>query len=171
MNNSRDLFRINVGFIIHETVGYSREFEIETPAVNLSSDLVLTNVYGTLRISRTAQGLLLQARMRAESQAECGRCLELYVQSLEVEFTELYAFSLNSVTESGLLVPETGVIDLSPIIREEMLLAFPLNPICRPDCRGLCPICGENRNLIACDHTEETGDSPLNILKTLLEDY
>ena len=171
MNNSRDLFRLNVGFIIHETVGYSREFEIETPAVNLSPDLTLTNVYGIVRISRTAQGLLLQAKMRAESQSECGRCLEPFVQSLEVDFTELYAFSRNSVTESGLLVPETGVIDLSPIIREEMLLAFPLKPICQPDCRGLCPICGENRNLTTCDHIEETVDSPLIVLRTLLEDH
>jgi len=170
VNNTRDLFRINVGFIIHETVGYSRKFEIDIPAVNLSPDLALTNFSGILRISRTAQGLLLQANMRANSQVECGRCLEPFVQPLEVEFTELYAFSANSVTESGLLVPETGVIDLSPIIREEMLLAFPLKPICQPDCKGLCPICGENRNLVACDHTTEVVDSPLGVLKLLPED-
>jgi uncharacterized protein len=80
----------------------------------------------------------------------------------------LYAFTPNSLTESGLIVPETGLLDLEPLIREEMLLAIPINPICRPDCKGLCPVCGENLNESQCSHEDEEVDPRLSVLRTLL---
>jgi uncharacterized protein len=164
-----DFFRLNVGFIIHETIGYSRDFPFEAAAVHLPPELELTDLVGVVRVTRTAQGLLLQVKMTAKIIAECGRCLEDFNQPLQTEFTELYAFTQNSLTESGLLVPENGKLDLEPLIREEMLLAVPISPVCRPDCLGLCPVCGENLNYIACGHKQEVIDPRLEALKILLE--
>lgn len=146
MSASRDFLRINVGFIIHQTVGYSRDFPLESASLHFAPDLDLIDISGIARVTRTAQGLLLQVRMHATTMAECGRCLTNFQQSLEIDSTDLYAFTQASASESGLIVPETGKIDLEPIIREEMFLALPINPICKPDCRGLCPICGESLN-------------------------
>jgi uncharacterized protein len=71
-----------------------------------------------------------------------------------VDYTDLYAFTRDAVTEAGLLVPETGKINLAPILREEMLLATPIRPLCRPDCKGLCLVCGENLNDSPHSHDE-----------------
>jgi uncharacterized protein len=97
------------------------------------------------------------------------RCLNDFTLPLEVDFTELYAFSRNGMSESGLLLPEDAQIDLSPLVREYMLLAVPIQPLCMPDCKGLCPICGANQNENVCNHPEEEIDPRLSILKTWLD--
>jgi uncharacterized protein len=169
VKNSRDTLLLNVGFIIHQTVGYSRDFPIEAPRIHLPPDLDLEDLAGTARVTRTGQGLLLQVRLRAVIVAECSRCLGDFTQPLEIDFTELYAFNASSVTDSGLIVPESGKIDLEPLVREEMLLAVPISALCKPDCMGLCPICGENLNEVTCNHEEEAVDPRLSVLKSLLE--
>ena len=162
--------KLNVGFIVHQTVGYYRDFPLEFPFIKLSPDLTLSNLLGNARVTRTAQGLLLQATVQADTTAECVRCLEEFRLALKIDFTELYAFSQKAVTDSGLIVPESGIIDFGSILREEMLLAVPINPLCQLDCKGLCAFCGENKNLVLCKHGEEDIDPRLDILKTLLED-
>jgi uncharacterized protein len=170
VSDPRDFLRLNVGFITHQSVGYSREFPLESLSLHLPPDLDLTDFSGTARVTRTAQGLLLQARLSGFVQASCVRCLSEFAQPLATEFTELYAFSQNSVTESGLLMPENGKIDLEPIVREEMYLAIPISPLCSPNCKGLCPVCGENLNEKACNHQDEPGDPRLSVLKSLLDE-
>jgi len=152
VNAPAEFLQLNVGFIVHQTVGYVRDFPFEAPAVDLPPDFRITDLSGVIRVTRTAQGLLLQARLQAYTLAECVRCLTEFDQLLQVEFTELYAFNRDSITESGLLLPETGKINLAPLLRDEMLISIPIKPLCRPDCRGLCPICGENLNLGTCEH-------------------
>lgn len=170
MSNSRNLLRLNVGFIIHESIGYSRDFTFEIPALQLSPDLDLRELSGVARVTRTAQGLLVQVRLRANVTTGCVRCLTDFSQPLETDFTELYAFSRNSLTESGLMVPEAGIIDLAPLVRDEMLVSIPMSPLCSPVCKGLCPICGENLNETICHHEDQANDPRLDILKTLLEE-
>ncbi len=152
MSDSNNPFLINVGFIVHQTVGYGRVFPFEYDTVSLAADLNLTHLSGTVQVTRTAQGLLAQVKMEADILAECARCLDEFRQHLEVDFTELYAFSTNSMTDSGLILPENGKINLTPILRDEMLLAVPINPVCKSDCLGLCTICGENLNETICEH-------------------
>ena len=108
--------------------------------------------------------------MHALTMNECVRCLQDFPLPLDIEFTELYAFSAESKTDSELILPESGQIDLRPLVREEMLLAVPINPLCDPECKGLCPICGENRNETECDHEIETIDPRLSVLKSLLNE-
>lgn len=167
-SNSQHLLRLNVGFIIHESVGYSRDFPFEFPSITLKPDLELQNLSGTVRVTRTQQGLLVQVMMTAATACECVRCLDDFYQPLKIDFVELYAFTPNSQTDSGLMVPETGLLDLEPLVREEMLLAIPINPICRVDCKGLCPICGGKLNETLCSHEEEEVDPRLSILRTWL---
>ena len=166
---SHDVLRLNVGFIIHQTVGYSRDFPFEIPSIRLPPDLYLNDLNGTVRVTLTAQGLLVQAKLQAKIASECVRCLVEFEQPLEVDFSDLYAFTTASMTESGLLLPENGKIDLAPIVRDEMLLAVPIKPLCRPDCKGLCPICGENRNETTCHHEDENIGAGLGPLSSLIE--
>jgi uncharacterized protein len=165
---SHDILRLNVGFIVHQTVGYYRDFPFEIPSIRLPPDLLLNDFTGNVRVTRTAQGLLVQAKLQAMIAAECVRCLAECQQLLEVDFSDLYAFTQASVTETGLLLPENGKIDLSPVVRDEMLLAIPISPLCRPTCKGLCPICGENLNETTCQHEEENMESDLGELRSLI---
>ena len=169
MHPSLNIFRLNVGFFLGQSVGYSRDFLFESPEVRLDPELLLQTILGTARITRTAQGLLVQVGMHALTPCECVRCLTPISQPLAADFTELYAFTRQSMTESGLLLPESGYIDLAPLVREYMLLAVPISTLCSPDCKGLCPTCGENLNEVTCSHESPIPDSDLSALASLLD--
>lgn len=165
--NAINHLRLNVGFISHETVGYLRDFPLEFPSIHLPPDLDVEQFSGIVRVSRAQQGLLVHVQVKGVTITQCGRCLVDFEQQLKADFTDLYAFSSKLASETGLVLPETGQLDLSPSIREELLLSIPISPLCRPDCKGLCPICGENRNMVECNHTVETIDPRLELLKSL----
>lgn len=170
MTNPRRPFRLNVGFIVHEEVGYKHEFPFEFDQIQISDDLVLQNFEGLVTIGRTPQGLIVQGDFSAETTLECARCLGDFERELDWEFTELYAFNQKSVSESDLLLPEDQHIDLQPLIREYALLEIPINPLCKPDCKGLCSVCGENLNEVNCGHHNITEESPFSGLKDLLDE-
>jgi uncharacterized protein len=168
MDYPRNPFRINVGFIIAESIGYSREFPLSFPRVRLQ-ELDLADVDGSVLFTRTSQGLLAQVSLSARAKTECMRCLDEFTIDLSTQFTELYYFLASSAEETGLILPETGQVDLGPLVREYMLLEVPIKPLCRPDCKGLCPICGESLNKTNCSHEDDSIDPRLSILKSLLD--
>lgn len=155
--------------MIHQGIGYSRDFPFDIPRIRLEPDLELANLAGIARFTRTPQGLFGQIKMHATIQGECSRCLTPCPQPLDIDFAELYAFSQRSVTQSELVLPEDGKIDLAPLVREYMLLEVPLTTLCKSDCKGLCPTCGVNRNEKECDHGAEDSDPRLSVLKSLLD--
>ena len=170
MTNPRRPFRLNVGFIVHQEVGYKHEFSFEYDQIQIADDLDLRHFEGVAVIGRTPQGLIVQADFSAETTLECVRCLNDFDQSLDWNFAELYAFSRKSVSESGLIMPEDAHIDLQPLIREYALLEIPIKPLCKPNCKGLCSICGEDLNLSDCGHKDIAEESPFSALKDLLEE-
>ncbi|HEX5840504.1 MAG TPA: DUF177 domain-containing protein [Anaerolineales bacterium] len=167
MPNPRKPFRINVGFIMHEEVGYSHVIAFDLDKIKLE-DLELHNLTGTVTIGRTPQGLIVQGNFAANTTLECVRCLNEFNHSLQWEITELYAFNKKSLSESELMVPDDAHIDLAPLIREYALLEIPINPLHDPNCKGLCIECGQDLNLRDCGHSQETDDSPFADLKKLL---
>ena len=168
MTNPRRPFRLNVGFLIHEDVGYACEFPFEIDRFKFSEDLELRQLSGTVAVGRTAQGLLFTGDFTARTTLECARCLRLFEQDLNWALTEHYAFSEKSAGESELIVPEDAQIDLQPLLREYALLEVPINPLCQPGCRGLCPICGQDLNVRDCGHRPHETESPFSELKDLL---
>ncbi|SRR5581483_4111033 len=168
MPNPRKPFRLNVGFIIHEEVGDSHEFPFEFEKVKLEDDLELHGFSGAAHVGRTPQGLLVTGKFSGETALECVRCLKVFDHSLTWQITELYAFDERSVSDSGLIVPEDAHIDLEPLLREYALLEVPINPLHRPDCKGLCPVCGQDLNIRDCGHRPQEDESPFSALKKLL---
>ncbi len=168
MPNPRKPFRINVGFIIHEEIGYSHEIPLEFDKAVLGDDLELSNFIGSALFDRTPQGLVFQGKFTGGIVLECVRCLKEFVFPLHWEVTELYAFNRKSVSESGLLVPDSAQIDLAPLLREYALLELPIKPLCKPDCKGLCIECGQDLNLKDCGHIQGIDNSPFSALKKLL---
>jgi len=168
VSNPRRPLRLNVGFLISAAIGTNRDFTFDYETMKVGDDLTLREFRGTARFSRTPQGLLLQADFQGRLDLECVRCLTIYEQPLQWNLTDLYAFDRRSISESNLLVPENGQIDLAPLLREYALLEIPISPTCKPDCKGLCPACGENRNETDCGHSNRESDSPFSVLKNLL---
>jgi len=167
MPNPRKLFRINVGFIVHEEIGSSHEIPFEFDKVKLD-DFQLENFEGSVNIGRTPQGLVVLGKFSGNTTLECVRCLNDFVHPLEWEITELYAFNKKSVSESGLMLPDDAHIDLAPLMREYALLEVPINPLHTPDCKGLCIECGQDLNVKDCGHSQDDGDYPFAVLKKLL---
>lgn len=165
----RNPLRLNVGFIIHETPGYTRDFEVELPFFDLEDDLQVKDFKANFTLSRTQKGILVEGRLSAVLPVNCVRCLDAILHNLDTDFTELYAFDHRTETESELIVPEEGYIDLDPIVREYLQLDTPANPLCRADCAGLCPICGANHNQTECDCTTDAIDPRMAKLKKLLD--
>jgi uncharacterized protein len=168
VTNLRRPLRLNVGFLIKSPIGTRRDFNFDFEKMRLGEDLTVAHFNGTACFDRTQQGLLLQGDFNAAAEMECVRCLEAFAQSLQWSFSDLYAFDKSNITDSGLLVPEDAQIDLEPLLREYALLEFPISPVCKPDCKGLCPVCGENLNHTDCGH-RPVSDSPFAVLKDLLK--
>jgi len=167
MTNPRKPFRINVGFIVHEEIGYTSEFTFNVPKAEIE-DFVLSNVTGSAHVGRTQQGLIVQGHFSGDTALECVRCLNDFSHHLVWEFAELYAFDQDSVSESGLILLESAQIDLAPILREYALLEVPISPLHGPDCKGLCVECGQDLNMKDCGHRQHDEDSPFSVLKKLL---
>jgi uncharacterized protein len=170
VTNPRRPFRLNVGFIVHQEVGYKHEIPFEYEQIQVSDDLDLRHFEGLATIGRTPQGLIVQADFTAVTTLECVRCLNDFEQTLNWNITELYAFNKKSVSESGLIMPDDAHIDLQPLIREYALLEIPIKPLCKPDCKGLCSVCGEDLNVKDCGHKDVAEESPFSALKDLLGD-
>ncbi len=162
-------FRLNVGFIAAEDIGYERTFEFRDLAFVRLDDLELHEVQGEVTVARMPQGLLFRVRLRAETPATCSRCLKPIRQPVQAVFEELYAFSEKHVTESGLRYPPTGIVDLAPLVREYMILSIPIRTLCSPDCKGLCPVCGADLNQGPCEHQARPIDPRWAVLQSLLE--
>lgn len=151
VNQPKHPLRINVGFLLHAPYGYSRDIHFDYPGLKLD-DLEVSGFSGLARVSRTPQGILVQAEFSGSAKADCVRCLAAFLQPLHTAFDELYAFDGRSTTESDLILPDDANIDLAPLARDYLLLEMPISPICRSDCKGLCPECGTDWNLETCEH-------------------
>ena len=151
VNLPRHPLRINVGFLLNAPLGYSRDIHFDFPTIRFEQD-EYAGLNGTARVNRTPQGVLAVCEFDAAVTLECVRCLKAFDLPLRSEFSDLFAFDKRSMTDSELLIPDDGNIDLEPLVREYLLIEIPISPVCRPDCKGLCIECGEDLNLGTCEH-------------------
>lgn len=170
MTTDQTLLRLNIGFIAHQAIGYSRDFSIEVPELLLSTDLSAKNLIGHAKVSRTTEGLLVQVEGEASLDAECVYCLKAFNQPLHLDFVEMYTFPSHADENTELVLADDLHIDLMPLIQEYLNLDIPISPVCMPDCKGLCPTCGGDLNLSNCNHEEEVGDPRFSVLKALLDE-
>lgn len=170
MTKNNKPLRLNVGFIVHQSVGFSRDFQFETSHIHLPPDLDVQDLSGDVRVTRTTEGVLLQANFQGDIPIECSRCLDDFDITVHTDFAELYVFPSHVDEETEFVLPLNYQIELTNLIREYFLVSIPINPVCRPDCKGLCPVCGENLNLASCDCVVESTDPRFDALRELLED-
>ncbi|WP_063125093.1 YceD family protein [Nocardia arizonensis] len=115
-----------------------------------------------LCLQAVSEGVLVTGTVTAPTAGECSRCLEPFTGSVELSLTELFAYP-DSATEQTTEVDEVyrvvdDQIDLEPVIVDQLGLEFPLQPLCTPDCAGLCPECGVRMAIAGSDHRHEILD-------------
>ncbi|HEX2908589.1 MAG TPA: DUF177 domain-containing protein [Phototrophicaceae bacterium] len=164
---SNRVLKINVGFLLADGPGHSHETAFDVPQVRVSDDLTLDYVRGPLRLSRTKEGVLVQGKLETGIGGECYRCLEPVTENVTVEIEELYVYPPRMDAE--FVVEETAVLNVGPLLRDEVIIATARGLLCQPDCRGLCPTCGTNLNQASCDCDTSAADPRLATLRNLLK--
>src|SRR5689334_14133561 len=129
---------------------------------DIELDLVLTSV---------SEGVYVSGRVRGSLTGECGRCLNEISETFDVPLAELFAYE-DSTTEETTDEDEVGrmqgdLIDLEPAVRDAVVLTLPTNPVCRPDCPGLCPECGVHFDDLPADHSHDVVDARWSALQNL----
>lgn len=120
-----------------------------------------TTLEGVLTVQNLEARCLLNGSLRATGQAECSRCLADFTCTWTVPVDIMVLRDTESDEEEGetlLILQREGEVDLREALRECAVLAFPHAPVCREDCRGLCPTCGIDRNTGTCNCEEENYD-------------
>jgi uncharacterized protein len=120
--------------------------------------------------------LRIQGRYTVEMSSQCDRCLGSARFPLDAPFDLFYKSTSTIAREEEVEIDagETEIgfyegsgIELDDILREQVLLALPMQRVCSEACKGICPSCGKNRNETTCDCKSETHDDRLGALRNL----
>ncbi|MDX2163480.1 MAG: YceD family protein [bacterium] len=163
---SNRVLKLNVGFLLAAGPGHSHDVAFDAPATRVSEDVDVSFIRGPLRLSRTKEGILVQGTLEVGLEDECARCLDPVQHVIDIDVEELYAYPDPNGSEYTL--SDDGVLDLSPLVRDEALIADAQGTLCRPDCKGLCPECGANLNHDPTHNHDDNIDPRLAKLKELL---
>lgn len=112
---------------------------------SMKVELNLTKDAGTV--------VVVEGRMDGRVKMTCSRCTEEYVAPVTVGYAVIFK-EKNNMTEddreSGVYEYEKNELDVYPYLRETMILELPVKPVCADDCKGICPVCGKNKNEETC---------------------
>ena len=168
-------FLWNVAGLLADAPGAGRDDRIEGAPIDLGEDLRLAEpIDGRIRLVRTNRGILATADLRATLALECSRCLREITVPLEVRIQEEYLPTLDLATGRALPTSEEPDVlrltdhhelDLETPVREAIQLAEPIAPLCRPDCPGLCIVCGGRLDEGQHDHPDDEIDPRLEALR------
>ncbi len=100
----------------------------------------------------------------------CDRCADLTRREYSFSFQHVLVSELNEEDTGELLVVEEEQLDMDELAVSDILLELPMKFLCSPDCRGLCPVCGNNRNTEQCNCSEKQIDPRMEVLKSLIEE-
>ncbi len=154
--------RYNVSGLLKGPTGSERLVEVDA-SVDLGDPEVeaVGPVSGWLHLIRDHAGVLVTGSLAAQVRVACSRCLEPVILQLDVELEESFRPTVaipggppavrEDEWEAATLIDERNVLDVGEVLRQAMLLAVPLQVLCRTDCAGLCPMCGADRNVEPCD--------------------
>ncbi len=151
------------------------QLDIEVPekvGVELISVPVGEIIEVDARLESVTEGILLTAEIFAVAKGECTRCLDPVEIELDRKIQELYYYAQKSErskkkrnddeddldTEEELMM-DGDIMDMEGPIRDAIVLSLPINPVCGPECQGLCPECGAKWVEVGQDHAHETIDA------------
>ena len=171
--------RFNVAQLLKSNPGTSKEYELDEDIAGIDEELdVAGPLTGKVRLLRTDNGILVTGRLHTEVRVPCRRCLTPVTLAVKAQLEEQFRPSVDVFTGTAIAVEDgedevtrmdgRHILDLTEVIRQNLVLATPVSPLCTPDCRGLCPNCGANLNEEPCSCQREESDPRLAVLGELL---
>lgn len=122
------------------------------------------------KVSNAAPYLQLSGKLSAKLELSCSRCLKALNRSFKVDIAESYTNKPEVANEDDggeIIFFEGDEIDITPVMLNALFGELPMHPLCKQDCRGLCPECGADLNQGACACKQDNIDIRLEKLKTL----
>lgn len=159
-------FRLN----LHELprrAGEMKEYHLAFPAPERIGIPLLGIESGTeldidLRAEAVDDGVLITGSVESSAVGECGRCLDPINEEIHQSFQELFLYesrtSDNPDDDEEIFVMEGDEADIETPIRDAVILAMPINPLCDEECEGLCSECGEKWSQLPVGHSHEVVD-------------
>jgi len=142
---------------VHRTVRVPQGVGLDVIGVQAGDELILD-----LRMESVVEGVLVSGTVSGPVVGECSRCLDPIQDVVEVDVVELFAYpdsATSETTDEDEVSRLTGDrIDLEPLVRDGVVLALPVAPLCREDCAGLCADCGQRWDDLPPDHQHSTID-------------
>jgi uncharacterized protein len=169
--------KINIKDLISELTEFT--FDVPAPEFNFSAqEAILTEeVHVEVKVEKMRKDILLRGNINTRLELECSRCLEKFLYPVNENFQTIFQpFSPRTTEEEVELVKEDldvafykeDIIDLTEIVREQILLSIPMIAVCDESCLGLCPHCGQNLNQGKCLCVTETIDPAWHKLQDLV---
>jgi uncharacterized protein len=172
---------VSLESVLGEPLQVEAELPVAVRAIDREPLVSLSPLRLAGEIARIEGGYALTARLAYDGELECSRCLATYPFREEDEFTLLLYPRLSvpgdpaevelarSDLDTQFYDPHQPLIELSPIAEERVQMALPMKPLCRADCRGLCPTCGKDLNLGPCACARDAVDPRWEALRGLRE--
>ena len=162
------MISFDVSALTQAQPGTSLILNVDTGPQSLA-DLKVRFLRGTVRVIRVPGSLLVQGTVESQLRLECVRCLEPFALPITMELEETFGLPGTSRRQDvTFVVGADGWLDLTPLLREQAWIAIPMKPLCRSNCKGLCPQCGANLNRDSCTCENNRIDLRLASLKDLL---
>ena len=161
--------------LLAEPPGSSRDLAVDGVMLDLGPDMAQeAPLRARVHVSRTNRGVVVHARLETSLAETCSRCLRPMSVPLALDLVEEVLPSVDLA--SGLPLDAAAEpdaprlsahheLELEPLVREAIWMAEPIAPLCRPDCPGLCPVCGSDLVAGRHDHGEEPLDPRLEALR------
>lgn len=166
---------ISLDAVLEEPVAFAFDVVFSARELDREPLLEISPARIAGEVSRIEKGFAFDAHLDYSGRLECSRCLTAYPFQNSEDFSLVLRRRPAPGTGEVALRSEDldeyyyddELLSVAPIAEERIQMAIPMKPLCREDCRGLCPRCGQDRNLTACGCVVETGDPRWEALRVL----
>ena len=162
----RHILEINVSQLLKSGLGATRNYHIDDD-VDITGEGKPSRVEGEVKLTRTDLGVLVTGTLRTDVEVPCSRCLTEFRLPLTLKIEEEYFPTIDVNSGVAVEVPEEPgcftidehhILDLTEAVRQYALTAIPIQTLCKAECAGLCPVCGQNLNEKQCGHQHKEAD-------------
>jgi len=166
-----------VGQLLREPIGTSVRYDMHERRV-LPGDEAATELVGSITMMRTDKCILVTTDLHCAIVGRCSRCVAEITYPVVLAFEEEYWPTADASTgemlpppddPDGFLIDPHQILDLTESLRQYRVMAEPMQPLCWPDCLGLCPRCGYNLNQGPCGCPGQESDARWAALTELAE--
>jgi len=146
------------------------DYTFEMPQFSFEGDIIKPigscEVVGV--ISSDSDMLIINAKIKADLEMTCSRCLDTFIYPIDIDIEERFTTNSKSQDDEAIVVMD-DVLDITEIVETSIISTFPIQRVCKDDCKGLCQECGCNLNYNKCSCNKEDVDIRFEALKGLFD--